>query len=47
MTNINNAFTDSILLFGSSGLAGKGTLENLLDINFYIKNVSDLQDKLA
>ncbi|CAI4038178.1 hypothetical protein SMKI_04G5180 [Saccharomyces mikatae IFO 1815] len=41
-----NAFTDYILLFGSSGLAGKGTLENMLDINFYIKNVSDLQDKL-
>ncbi|CAI4057216.1 hypothetical protein SUVZ_02G4290 [Saccharomyces uvarum] len=46
MANINNTFTDSILIFGSSGLAGKGTLENLLDINFYIKNVSDLQDKL-
>ncbi|CAI4058845.1 hypothetical protein SKDZ_04G5170 [Saccharomyces kudriavzevii ZP591] len=41
-----SVFTDYILLFGSSGLAGRGTLENLLDINFYIKNVSDLQDKL-
>lgn len=41
-----NTFTDYVLLFGSSSLVGKGTLENLLDINFYIKNVSDLQGKL-
>ncbi|CAI1844496.1 hypothetical protein SEUBUCD646_0B04250 [Saccharomyces eubayanus] len=46
MVVIKNTFTDNILLFGSSGLAGEGILENLLDINFYIKNVSDLQDKL-
>ena len=33
-----NTFTDYVLLFGSSSLVGKGTLENLLDINLYIKN---------
>ncbi|EJS42284.1 him1p [Saccharomyces arboricola H-6] len=46
MNDSIKTFTDYILFFGSSGLTGKGTLENLLDINFYVKNVSDLQDKL-
>ena len=41
-----DTFTDYILFFGSSSLVGKGALENLLDINFYIKNVSDIQGKL-